>query len=396
MLPLHPDDPRLTAYLVGELPADQAAAVAQALAADPALRAELEELAGMQRVLTEALEPGPNRLRPAQQAAIRRAARPRAWQPWLMPLAAAAAITLAALVVSHSSDLWPHSRADQPPAAPAAVIPPPGAQPAAAAPAVVGETPATALTESTGSPTLELPVQAGHASLGKIRDAIRSERRLPPRDAVRLEEILNHFALTPTGLTAVARHPASHWHPDERNTGTTSHAATLATESLACPWKPSALLVLVTLRGNPFSDCEISAAFRANPANTRGCRLLGFAPVAGQPQTPLPTRLAAKTSTSLVLEVEPATATGDLGTIEWTVNGEPAAAVAITRHGDAEPSDDARFAALVCTFAQWLAGDAAGMIDADLLAALARESDASTLPAERADFLQLIDQALQF
>ena len=312
-----------------------------------------------------------------------------------MPLAAAAAVTLAALVFSRSSDLWPRARTAPPPAAPVAATEPP-APPPDASPDVVRELSATALTQSAGSPTLALPVHAGQASLGNIRDAIRTEHRLPPHDAVRLEEILNRFALTPNGLTAVARHPASHWHPDDRSTGTTSHAASLATESLACPWKPSASLVLITLRGNPFSDCEITAAFRPNPANTRGCRLLGFAPVAGPPPTALPTRLAAKASTSLVLEVDPATASGELGTLEWTVNGEPAAAVPITRHGDAEPSDDARFAALVCTFSHWLAGDAPGMIDADLLAALARESATTTLPAERADFLQLIDQALQF
>lgn len=394
MLPLHPDDPRLTAYLLGELPADDTAAVAQALAEDPALGAALEELAEAQRMLTDTLAPGPHHLRPAQRAAIRRAARPRVRQPWLMPLAAAAAITLAVLVFSHSSDLWPHSRTGPPTATPVAAPQPD------ASPAVVKETPAaapaTALSQSAGSATLELPVQAGQASLGKIRDAIRTEHHLPAHDAVRMEELVNSFSLTPNGLTAVARHPAGHWHPDDRSTGVTSHAATLATESLACPWKPSASLVLITLRGNPFSDCEVSVVFRAHPANTLGCRLLGFAPVAGQPQTPLPTRVAAKSSTSLVLEVEPATATGELGTIEWSVNGEPAAAVAITRHGDTEPSDDARFAALVCTFAQWLAGESSGMIDTDLLAALARESDSSTLPAERTDFLLLIDQALQF
>jgi Ca-activated chloride channel homolog len=34
---LHPDDPRLTAYALGELEGDEAAQVAAAIAADPAL-----------------------------------------------------------------------------------------------------------------------------------------------------------------------------------------------------------------------------------------------------------------------------------------------------------------------------------------------------------------------
>ena len=64
------------------------------------------------------------------------------------------------------------------------------------------------------------------------------------------------------------------------------------------------------------------------------------------------------------------------------------------RPRDSEPSDDARFAALVCTFSQWLSNRPAGEIDSGLLAALARETVSDTLPADRADFLNLIDQAL--
>ncbi|MEI8036776.1 MAG: hypothetical protein WCJ14_00150 [Verrucomicrobiota bacterium] len=396
-MPQHPDDPRLTAYLLGELSADEAAAIAEALATDPVLRAELEELTQLQRDLTAALAPVPRALRPAQRAAVRHAARQRSWQPWLMPLAAA--LTLAALIFSNPASHWQNSRASHPAAKPESTEPPqePATKATAAQPlarAAIPATPAAALAAA-GSPTLELPVQAGRAGLAQIRAAIRTAHHLPARDSVRLEEILNNFPLTPRGLTAVARNPANPWHPDDRGTGATSHAATLATETLACPWKPSASLVLVTLRGNPFSDCQIQAVFRPNPANILRCRLLGFAPVAGQTQRPQARQLAAKTSTSLVLEVEPSTAAGDLGAIEWSVNGEPAATVAIARHGDTEPSDDARFAALVCTFAQWLAGESPALIDSDLLAALARESATTTLPADRADLLELIDQAFQ-
>ena len=60
-----------------------------------------------------------------------------------------------------------------------------------------------------------------------------------------------------------------------------------------------------------------------------------------------------------------------------------------------DPSDDARFATVVCTFSQWLAGEQTGSIDPVILAALARETASATLPADRADFLKLIEQALQ-
>ena len=61
---------------------------------------------------------------------------------------------------------------------------------------------------------------------------------------------------------------------------------------------------------------------------------------------------------------------------------------------DAEPSDDARFASLLCTYAQWLAGDQAGMIDSEIVAALAREVASDGLPPDRYDLLNLIDQTL--
>jgi hypothetical protein len=94
----------------------------------------------------------------------------------------------------------------------------------------------------------------------------------------------------------------------------------------------------------------------------------------------LPSRLPAKAITTLALEIEPSSAATALGAIEWTVDGKPAAAVPINLHLDAEPSDDARFASLLCTYAQWLVHDQPTFIDADLLAALARETVSATLP----------------
>ncbi len=226
------------------------------------------------------------------------------------------------------------------------------------------------------TPDLPLPVHAGRASLGWITRAILQERKRPPAAAVRPEEILNHFALRPAGAAAI------------------SQGVALSTESASCPWKPSATLLLVSFRGASGSASDVTATFKADPANVRAYRLLGFAPVTGLELSPLPTRLPAKTITSLVIEIEPSTAAGDLGSIEWSVNGKSAAPITLTRHDDADPSDDARFAALVCTYAQWLAREPSGMIDAYLLAALARETAAKDLPADRLDFLNLIDRSL--
>jgi hypothetical protein len=223
---------------------------------------------------------------------------------------------------------------------------------------------------------LPLPVHSGRASLSWITHSILVEHKRPPASAVRPEEILNHFGLRPAGAAAF------------------SQGVTLSTESISCPWKPSATLLILTFRGSNESAREISASFIADTSNVRTYRLIGFAPVSGLSPEPLPSRLPAKALTSLVIEIEPSTAAGGLGSIQWSVNGKPAASIPIVRNGDAEPSIYARFATLVCTYAQWLARESSAMIDSDLLFALARETAAEDLPADRMDFLNLIDRSL--
>ena len=87
----------------------------------------------------------------------------------------------------------------------------------------------------------------------------------------------------------------------------------------------------------------------------------------------------------------------DIGRIEWSVNGQPADSLALHPPDAEQPvSADARFAALICTFAQWLTRDPATSIDRDMLAAIARQTAATPdLPPERADFLLLIERALK-
>lgn len=416
---LHPEDPRLTAYLLGELPAEEAAAVERAIAEDPALQEAAKELVSVRDLLMESLTPKPVTLQPSQRENIMRAAKAsnivhmaahkRSWKPWLIPLSAAAVVTIVAWVAMRQLGSAPQITKTSAPESSELErpnikrLPAPGpADPgkALASTATPGsELPALrprSYLAAADFPTLELPVQSGKSSLDWIRDAVLTKREKPDRNAVRLEEILNSFTLRPAGVTVVARIPTVGWHPDNRENGATSHAATIATETLACPWKPSATLVVVSIKGNPYNDCEIKAAFRANPDTVRRYRLLGFSPVEGpeQTQAPLPTRLAAKSSNTLVIEVEPSAASGELGAIEWSVNDQTAAPVNLARHGAAEPSDDARFAALICTYAQWLTDDPNALIDTDVLAGLAREIASSSLSGDRADFLNLIDRSL--
>lgn len=225
-------------------------------------------------------------------------------------------------------------------------------------------------------PSLPLPVQSGTASLGWIAQSIRGEGKLPAPDAVRIEEILNSFPIKPIGTAAISR------------------GVTLSTETLPCPWKPSATLLIVSLRGAVNDDREVETYFQANPESVIRYRLIGFAPVAGAEPQNLPRNVAAKSLTTLAIEIEPKGAATDFGTIQWSVNGEPAAPISLIRKTDAEPSDDSRFAALLCTYGQWLSGDQSGIIDAEILAALAREISSTELAPERHDLLTLIDQSL--
>jgi len=445
---LHPEDPRLTAYLLGELGAEEASAVERACAADPAIRLALRDMERVQILLAGTLAPASITLLPRQRDNIRRRARQaglegkvvtlashrRSWKPWLIPISSAAAIILGITILTRLPSGEGGTSARNLPVAPAnwdkipleiALLPAPGPadashsanatdSPRATAGSGLAERTAARDTaiEKTGdeflrkvaeslesspapspsdlpdliprglviaaeNPTLELPVHSGRASLGWIRHSIEQERTLPVPQAVRLEEVLNSFALRPAGATAIAG------------------GATLSTEIIACPWKPSAALLIVSIRGAGESAREVRPVFHADVENVRRYRLLGFSTLVGVEPGKLPSRLPAKSVTTLAIEIESLGSASSFGTLEWTIDGQPAAPVPLIRQVDGEPSDDARFAALLCTFAQWLSGEQAGVIDGELVAALAREVDSPSLSAERTALLDLINQALK-
>ncbi len=425
-----PEDLRPTAYLLGEMDADEAAAFESAAAADPDLQAILRDQAALHQNLTSSLIVGTGRLSAAQRQAILKVAgeadqsihaiptnvRRIRERPWMLyAAAAAAAVIFAILAIPRISRTAPAqaleprlksepqpivedllesdpqpivgTHSDRNPSAPdASTLEDEGFR--------IPALPTRDLLTVAECPSLQLPVYSGKPSLPRIMQSIREEHCLPARESVRLEGILTSFSIRLRGITAVARVAKSSWHPDTREAGMSVHAATLASEIIPCPWKPSAKLLLISVRGNPVDDCEASLVFRPDANHVLRYRLLGFAPGQGNDSGTMPTRLAAGSAQTLAIEIEPSTAVGDLGSVDWAVNGQPAAGISVANNAGTEPSDDARFTALVCTYAQWLAGEQAGIIDAPLLAALAREIDAETLPVERRDFIKLINQSL--
>lgn len=377
-----PEDPRLDAFVRGDLSPEEAAEVAQAAAADPALQARIEEIGNFEPLLTHRPTLPSEAVPPKQRESMRRSAargeQARAFKEkariWFIPTAAAILLGIVTLIlVRMPSDVLP----------PAAATPPL----AAAVPEAVEPPPITIFAQRgsvtpTALPVLELPVYAGNSSFSEVASSVE-EGKLPARESVRAEEILNNFPLRLNGVTSLAR------------AANARHLATLSTETLPCPWKPSATLLIISLQGNPASDSEIQLAFHPNPGTVFRYRLLGFPAAAGAEAGPLPTKLAASTTTILAIEIEPSKPTGELGSLKWLADGMPAPDISVVRRPSAEPSDDARFATLICSFSQWLTGEHAGVTDGEIIAALARELSSATLPPERAGFLSLIERALR-
>ena len=400
---LPPDDPTLTAYALGEISADDAAAVELAIAENPKLRAAIQETRAIQLFLTARLTAPADKLLPQQRENIRRSARAAnrsgkivSFRPrWFIPAAAAAVLALAAFIVIRTPRSEPTPVAVQipPPVsiAPVAVLPIIPPPPAPVLPPAVRHGSVAAA----DSPTLELPILAGKLDLELIAKSIRIDQQLPPRAAVRVEEILNAFPLRLNGVAAISRSAANTWHPDNRDSGMSAHVATLSTEMIACPWKPSATLLLISLRGNPRSACDVRMIYHANPNGVARYRMLGFTPTDGPLAASMPTRLAVNATTTLALEIESSKPGGDLGSLEWSTDKQAAPSISLIHKRDAEPSEDARFAALVCTHAQWLAGEQSEIINPEIVSALARETASATLPSERAEFLELIESSLR-
>jgi len=224
---------------------------------------------------------------------------------------------------------------------------------------------------------LPLPVLAGSGSLGWIYKSVKEQGLRPDTKIVRLEEILNAFDLRPNGTAAIAK------------------GASLTAESFACPWKPSATLLMIHFQGAINGSRQVEAALNVDPTAVSSFRLLGFSPIRGIEDGTLPTSLPAKTGTTLLIEIEPRASATNLGEIRWKVEGTDAAPVPIIRRPDAEPSDDARFASLLASYSLWLTKDQADSIDTELVSGLARECAASDLPLQRRELLVLVARTME-
>ncbi len=391
-----PDDSQITAYVLGELSPEDMAAVEHAAAASSAIRGKIQEAREIQRFLKERLTTPTAQLLPRQRENIRRSARlgGRSFHPWLIPAAAAAVLAIAAFIMIRIPAENPKQAAVPVPAidAPTQTIDPPAPE---ITPPPLPATAAQISIFTAGAASLELPILPGKSDLSAITKSIAEDGKLPPHESVRPDEIINSFPLRLQGTAAIARGGSPPWHPDNRDSGTSAHLATVSTETVACPWKPSATLLLISVRSGGLADCDIKMSFRPDPANVTRYRLIGFPSKFGTPRGNPPTRLPAGAYTTLAIEIEATKPGSELGTLEWSADEKPAPSISLKHRSDAEPSDDARFGALVCAWSQWLTGEPADGIDREILSFLARENTSATLPGERTELIKLIEKSLK-
>lgn len=289
---LSPDDPRLTAYALGEMTPAEQAAFERLLAQDPAARAAVEEIrtmaAGLDAALqTEAAAPAPS-LTPVRRETVatrplpmpRREGRKILTFPGLYYLGAGLAAACFALVYvagersradarrSGVAQIVVHARDDAAtPGLPGPASMERRAVREAAAPRSEGIALVAAETQVPDrffavaeAATSVFPLRVGKESYAQVRERLRSGAR-PPREIVQVAELINAFAYT---WPAVAEGEA--------------FAALL--EETAAPWAVEHRLVRVGLKGVGPAAVEIARAAQVrvefNPARVRAWRLIGF------------------------------------------------------------------------------------------------------------------------
>ena len=262
----------LTAYALGELDGESRTAVEAILVGSADARREVEEVRATADRLREAFASVPHQaLTPEQRAAVEaeaeRGAEPRPKRPWSVAaaLAAGVAASLVAIVVAFA----PLLRSARPPVpaqfqtnAEPPITPPPVAHGVTIVPREDFETlkalgyidgtiygfdetvrdPSAALNTETydhirdnafvlvaQDPRSTFSVDVDTASYSIVRRYLR-DGQLPPKDAVRVEELINYFPYDyepPSGAVPFAVHM----------------------ETAACPWSPDHRLVRIGLKG---------------------------------------------------------------------------------------------------------------------------------------------------
>ena len=193
--------------------------------------------------------------------------------------------------------------------------------------------------------------EIGASSYELVHRFLTRYRRLPPREMVRLDEVVNHFDYACSGPTGDV-------------------PVTVSCELAACPWNRERMLLCVGLQAKKAAVQDVEVRFTFNEARVRSHRLLGYGDGKETSRGWWPVGKIGQGDTrvllhELVLSDDGASA-AKLLTVGLTYRDSETAlsesykvavqAAAITRKDG--PSDDFRFASAVAEFVELLRGSA--------------------------------------
>ena len=250
------DDPKLTAFALGELSGAEKEAMEQAVALSAEAQervAEIQELAGLLRSefrhdLQHAAEKRLSIHDLLEQGSL--------WRDWRwVSLAAAALVTICAVLgavalspratptlagkngkpkredrsIQMEVDIPSPELAASDPAAPAMRVPP-----GFSIPAVDQRSGETLFARAGSNPLSTFPVQVDTRAYAQVRRSVRSGSR-PPKEAVQIEQMINYF---------------SYDYPQPEN----DRPFSVTLDAATCPWQPGHQLVRVGLKGREIAN----------------------------------------------------------------------------------------------------------------------------------------------
>lgn len=434
------NDPRITAFALGDLTGDDAIELARAVRSDTRVRKAVDEVRETAHMLGSALSPtGAEMLTPGQRAAVRSAgagpvitdiasARIPFWKKPAV-VAAGVAATVAAMLyivggrqsgdgntVADQSPSWNWSHVDSRDLTAPVIIDSGNADPATGAARAVS---AAASNDTDGfrdavrqrikssemkavldlpaldavdwqevSPTekIAVPMASGATSWPWVRRHLMDAGKLPPRRAVRIEEMINHFSYSkPT----MAKHGG----------------LTADMELCSNPWNPQTHLLAVHVRAQPGADIEnLYSSLVISSDRVKKLRLLGYASAAVDPETEQAgvgtPAVASRTRGNYVLYElllgEEKADSLDAPLVYLSLEGMTMLTIKEPKTWS-RASADMRFATLIAATGMVLSDyPAKGELDAARLATLAdliEKTDNQSLSAERREGLKLVRKA---
>ena len=193
--------------------------------------------------------------------------------------------------------------------------------------------------------------EIGASSYELVHRFLTRYRRLPPREMVRLDEVVNHFRFECSGPTGDV-------------------PVTVSCELAACPWNRERMLLCVGLQAKKAAVQDVEVRFTFNEARVRSHRLLGYGDGKETSRGWWPVGKIGQGDTRVLLHElvlsDDGASVAKLLTVGLTYRDSETAllesykvavqAAAITRKDG--PSDDFRFASAVAEFVELLRGSA--------------------------------------